>query len=417
MTIAYFDTIAGVSGDMTLGAFISAGLPLGELAEEIGKLKLEGVELQASRLQRSGITAVKVEVVISARETRHRRLSDIAGIIEGSALGARVQERAKQIFTEVARAEAAIHGTEIDKVHFHEVGALDSIVDIVGAAICLEKFGIDAVYSSPVKLGSGGFIEAAHGALPLPGPAAVEILRGYPTVLTDIPFELTTPTGAAIIKGLSSGTLAAESLRVSAVGYGAGTREIPGVPNLLRIMIGEMDTGSSADEAIVVESNIDDMNPEIFPAVVEQLIAAGAHDAYLIPVIMKKGRPGILLSALTPREKLDGVVKIFFLQTSTIGVRMYPVSRKKLARSQREVRTTLGVVKAKSIVVDGRERLVPEFEECRRVAAEKGIPLIEVYRTLERELGAGGGEGGSVAGSAKTRKKGGKMSVRNERKK
>src|SRR5712671_6795300 len=202
MKIAYFDTIAGVSGDMTLAAFVSAGLPLDDLALEIAKLHLDGVELEGSHIQRNGIDAVKIDVIISAPQTHHRKLKDISEIIEGSALSPYVKETAKKIFTEVAKAEAKVHNSTVDKIHFHEVGAVDSIVDIVGAAICFEKFGIQAVYSSPVRLGSGGFAQTEHGKLPVPGPAALEILKGYPTVLTDIPFELTTPTGAAIIKAM-----------------------------------------------------------------------------------------------------------------------------------------------------------------------------------------------------------------------
>ena len=197
MRIAYFDTISGISGDMTLGAFVSAGLPLDELIEEVRKLNLTGVELEASHIQRSGITAVKIDVIISAKQTHHRGLKDIVAVIDASALSDGVKSSAKKIVQCVAEAEAKVHNVSVDKIHFHEVGALDSIVDIVGAAICLEKFSIKQVYSSPVKLGSGGFIGAEHGNLPLPGPAALEILKGYPIILTDIPFELTTPTGGS----------------------------------------------------------------------------------------------------------------------------------------------------------------------------------------------------------------------------
>lgn len=386
MRIAYFDTIAGVSGDMTLGAFVSAGVSLDELSAEIGKLDLRGIELEASRIQRNGITAVKLDVVLSVTNEQHRHLEDIFRIIDGSSLSDRVKEIARRIFMEVAKAEATVHNSTIEKIHFHEVGALDSIVDIVGAAICLEKAGIQAVYSSPVKLGSGGFIDTEHGRLPLPGPAAVEILKGYPTVLTDIPFELTTPTGAAIIKAMSSGVLSMERLSVESIGYGAGTREIPQVPNLLRVMIGEMMPSTEHEEVVVVETNIDDMNPEIYPFVIEQLLARGAHDAYLVPLIMKKGRPGILLSAMVNRSKLENVLGVIFSQTTTLGVRIQPVERRKLRRTSREIHTQLGNVKVKVVVYSGKERLVPEYEECKRLSVEKNIPLLEVYKILEREF-------------------------------
>jgi uncharacterized protein (TIGR00299 family) protein len=386
MKIAYFDTIAGVSGDMTLGAFVSAGLPLDELGREIARLRLEGVELEASHVERSGISAVKVDVIISSKQTHHRHLKDISGIIDESTLSERVKEDAKKIFLEVAKAEAKVHRTTVEKIHFHEVGALDSIVDIVGAAVCFEKFGIEGVYSSPVKLGSGGFVDTEHGKLPIPGPAATEILKDYPTVLTDLPYELTTPTGAAIIKAMSRGVLSAEQLKVQSVGYGAGTREMPRTPNLLRILIGELPAAYGGDELVLIETNIDDMNPEIYPYVIEKLLAAGANDAYLVPVIMKKGRPGMLLSALAARSAMEEIVQLIFAQTTTIGVRLLPVGRRKVERRQRDVQTKLGTVKVKAILLDGRERLVPEYEECKRLAEAHALPLVEVYTILEGEL-------------------------------
>ena len=386
MKIVYFDTIAGISGDMALGAFVSAGLPLGELRRELDKLAVQGFELKTSHIERSGIVAVKVDVVISAQPQYHRHLKDIGEIIDKSELSNSVKGRSKKIFHEIAAAEAKVHNTTIEKIHFHEVGALDSIVDIVGVAICLEKFGVEHVYSSPVKLGRGGFVAAEHGQLPIPTPAVVEILKDYPTTLTDINFELTTPTGAAIIKALSSGVLAQERIRVEKIGYGAGTGDLGRIPNVLRVMIGELEPEYDEDELVTVETNIDDLNPELYPFVVEELLAAGAHDTYLVPIIMKKGRPGILLSVLVNRGKLDPILKIIFSETTTLGVRIQHTERKKLARTQKEVETSLGRIKTKAVVLDGVERLVPEFEECRRVALERNLPLIEVYRILESEL-------------------------------
>jgi uncharacterized protein (TIGR00299 family) protein len=386
MKIAYFDTIAGISGDMTLGAFISAGMSLDILREEIGKLHLDGVELIASHLQRNSITAVKLDVVISVTQEHHRHLKDIFAIIDRSALIDRVKEDAKKIFMEVAKAEAMVHNSTVEKIHFHEVGALDSIVDIVGAAICFQQMGIQKVYSSPVKLGSGNFIKTEHGMLPLPGPATVEILRNYPTVLTDIPYELTTPTGAAILKAMSAGVLSMEQLNVESIGYGAGTREIPLVPNILRVMIGDLQIVYEEDEVVMIETNIDDMNPEIYPFVMEQLFALGALDVYLVPVIMKKGRPGTLLSFLGRRTNLDELLRVVYTHTTTLGVRIQPVMRKKIERHEREVKSRFGIVKVKEVLYDGRVRLVPEFEECKRLAVEKNLPIIDVYTTLYGEL-------------------------------
>jgi uncharacterized protein (TIGR00299 family) protein len=390
LRIAYFDTIAGISGDMTLGAFISAGVSPDLLRAELGKLPLPGVELEVSHRTRNGIHAVKVDVVISAPQTHRRHLRDILSLIDGSGLSAAVKARSRAMFQEVAGAEAKVHNSTIEAIHFHEVGALDSIADIVGAAVCLEACGVEAVYSSPVRLGSGGFVDTEHGRLPVPSPATVEILKTYPVVLTDIPYELTTPTGAAIIKATSSGTLALERLKVEAVGYGAGSRELPGVPNVLRVLIGELGAGEAYDELVSVETNIDNMNPEIFPYLIERLLASGANDAYLIPVLMKKGRPGTVVSVLAARSVLDRVTEVLFRETTTLGLRIQPVERRKVERGERSFQSSFGVVAVKTITYDGVTRLAPEFEECRRIAEAHRLPLVEVYRRLERELGAGG---------------------------
>ena len=386
MKIAYFDTFSGVSGDMTLGAFVSAGLPVDTLSTAIASLELTGVELQARHLTRNGIVAVKLDVLITAAQHHHRHLKDILRIIDASGLSARVKESATKIFMEVAKAESVVHNVPIEKVHFHEVGALDSIVDIVGSAFCLEHFGIDRVYSSPVRLGSGGFVSTEHGMLPLPGPATTEILRGYPTVLTDIPYELTTPTGAAILKAMSSGTLSSQALTMERIGYGAGDREIPGHPNLLRIIVGEYVSDAEGDDVTVVETNIDNMNPEILPFVLEQLLGAGALDAYHTPVQMKKGRPGNLLTAVCAPSKVDEIMRVLFAETATIGVRMHASSRRKLERTEEFAETRLGRVRVKAVMHHGRTRRSPEFEECKRLALEKALPLIEVYRIIEEDL-------------------------------
>ncbi len=386
MTFCYFDTIAGISGDMTLGALVDAGLSFDTLVGELRKLNLPGYELQAGRVERNGIAATKIDVVISEQPKYHRHYADIVALIDRSELSSAVRERAKKIFYEIAVAEAKVHQSTLEKIHFHEVGAIDSLVDIVGTSIGLEALGVESVYSSPVKLGSGGFVNSQHGLLPVPTPATVEILKGYPTVLGDIPFELTTPTGAAIIKANSSGTLDLAQMNVKAVGYGAGTRDLEKVPNLLRVFLGELRSGHESDEVISIETNIDDMNPELYPFVIEQVLAAGARDAFLVPVVMKKGRPGVVLTVLADPGDLDKVVRIVFRETTSIGVRISPMRRRKLGRTAREVQTSVGAVRVKSVVHEGKEILIPEFEECKRVAQQRNLPLKEVYRLLEREL-------------------------------
>ena len=386
MKTAYFDTIGGVSGDMTLGAFVSAGISIDELIQELSGLQLTGFELQARHIERNGIVAVKVDVVISEQPHYHRHLKDIEELIDRGTLSGSVKDRAKKIFRTVAAAESKVHNTDIEKVHFHEVGAIDSLIDIVGAAICIEKLGIQRIYSSPVKTGSGGFVKSQHGKLPIPTPATMEILKGYPTMLTDIPFELATPTGAAIIRTLSGGMLASENITVERIGYGAGGREIAEVPNLLRLLIGELAPEYSAEDIVSIETNIDNMNPELYPYVIEQLLAAGALDAYMIPILMKKGRPGIILSILVERARIDALLAVLFRETTTLGVRLQPVGRKKLLREMRTIGTSLGPVNVKAVLHEGKEYLHLEFEECKRIAREHKLSLREVYAKLEREI-------------------------------
>ncbi len=335
---------------------------------------------------RNAISAVHLEVAISHTPHYHRHLKDINNLIDASHLSQRVKEVAKSIFHVIGRAEAKIHDTTLEKIHFHEVGAVDSIVDIVGTAICLEKFGIERVYTSPVRLGSGGTVNTQHGVMPTPTPATLEILREYPTVLTNIPDELTTPTGAGIVKALSSGVLSDEVIRVHTVGYGAGSKELPQLPNLLRVVIGELDSAYEQEQLVVVETNIDDMNPQVYPYLIEKLLDAGAHDAYLVPIIMKKGRPGILLSVMTGKSKLDAVSEIIYKQTSTIGLRVQEMGRRKLQRREMEIHTQFGVVRAKAVLRDGKEVIAPEFDECRRIADERGMSVLDVQQALLREI-------------------------------
>jgi uncharacterized protein (TIGR00299 family) protein len=317
------------------------------------------------------------------KQKEHRHLSDIFEIIDASDLSEFVKQTSKKIFTNIAQAEAKIHNTTVEEVHFHEVGAIDSIIDIVGTAICIEKFKIEKIFASKIPLGSSSFTQTQHGKMPIPSPATLELLKNFPVTLTDIPFELTTPTGASIIATLAEYGLEKETIKINSVGYGAGNFDIPNQPDLLRIIIGEIPQKFNEEKLLLVETNIDDMNPEIYPYVIEKLLHSGANDAYLVPVIMKKGRPGILLSTLVNETKLDDILKVIFNQTTTLGVRIFEIRRKKLKREQKEIDTPFGKVKFKIAIIENSERLVPEFEECKRIAEEKNIPLIQVYKILE----------------------------------
>jgi len=386
MNIAYLDTVGGIAGDMTLAAFVDAGFPLDDLASELQKLPVKGFELIGRHVNRNGIDAVQIDVVVSHETHHHRGLHDICSIIDNSKLSIPTKNRARVVFEILAAAEAKVHNTTPERVHFHEVGAIDAIVDIVGTAICLEHFGIERVYTSPVKVGSGGMVQSGHGAIPIPGPATMEILKGYPVVLTSLPYELATPTGAAIVKGLSSGIMTDDQFVSHSIGYGAGAREFQEIPNLLRVIIGESVELPEAEELQLVETNIDDMNPQVYPYLLEKLLASGANDAYLTPVIMKKGRPGILLSVMTTRENLGTVIDLIYSNTSTIGLRIQKVRREKLPRRELLVATSLGTVRAKSVMRDGKESVSAEFEECKRIAEERAMPLPEVLRIIEKEL-------------------------------
>ena len=389
MKTAYLDIISGISGDMTLGAFVSAGVPFDALKAELEKLPLSGYSISQRTLMRSMVATVKIDVTMDAggHEHHHRGLRAIEDIITGSALSASVQERAMEMFRNLARAEATVHGTTIDKIHFHEVGAVDSIVDIVGVAVCMELAGIEKLRTTPVRTGSGGSIDTQHGRMPVPAPATLELLKGYPVDLTDIPFELTTPTGATIVATLSEGIMSADAVFTpQRVGYGAGGREIPGLPNMLRLVIGELESSSLEETLLQFETNIDDMNPELFPWVIEKLFDAGVNDAWLIPMQMKKGRPALQLCALAPHGLRERVLGILYAETSTAGVRVHAVRRHRLPREQRRCSTRYGEVTAKA-VGDGEDALlVPEHEECRRIAHEHNLPLIQVYREVSHDL-------------------------------
>jgi uncharacterized protein (TIGR00299 family) protein len=386
VNIVYFDTIAGIAGDMTLAGFIGAGYPLDDLSAELRKLNLDGFTLAAEHVRRNAIDAVHVDVVVTHQPHYHRHLADILALLGKSSLNSAVRDRAGRIFTVLAEAEARVHNTTVEKVHFHEVGALDSIVDIVGTAICLDHFSIERVYSSPVRMGSAGTVATQHGTMPVPAPATAELLKDYPVQFTAYPSELTTPTGAAIIKALSSGILQEEVIRMHAVGYGAGTREIDGLPNFLRVIIGTMDDPYERDESVVVETNIDDLNPQIHPYLIERLLATGAHDAYLVPIIMKKGRPGILLSVLTSRPRVQEAIAVIFRETTSIGVRVQSVGRRKLSRQEVTMNTSFGPVLAKAVEREGVVTVTAEFEECKRIAGDRQLPLVSVMRQINEEL-------------------------------
>lgn len=381
---------------MTLGAFVDAGLDLAVLKERLGQLPIHGYELSAEKVKRAGICGTKVHVIISQKdEHRHKHhnhhhsqynFSDIQTIIEKSNLHHDIKKDSIRIFHRLATVEAKVHNTSIEEVHFHEVGAIDSIVDIVGSVIALKHTGIEKIYFSPIPTGHG-YTMCEHGTFPVPPPAVAELLKGHLLKSVDIAKELTTPTGAAIVTTLGEGIHTIPEMRILQVGYGAGSYHDSTIPNLLRVIIGEITPGKETDEMWVVETNIDNMSGEIIGYVMDKLFEAGAVDVYFTPIQMKKERPGIIISALVPERNLSSVESVLFDQTATFGIRKYKVIRTILTREFKEFDTRLGKIKVKiGKFHEDIKSFSPEYEDCKRIAEEKGIPLKHVYRIISKDL-------------------------------
>jgi len=376
---AYLDAFSGLSGDMLLGALLDAGLDLGELEQALASLKLGGYRLATQRRVVSGISAVKFEVELFEPQPE-RKLGEIRGIIEASELTAAVKETAVAAFAALAEAEAKVHRTSPEQVHFHEVGAVDSIIDIVGAAWGLARLEIHQLLVSPLPMG-GGFVRSRHGQLPVPAPATVELLAGFPVKLRDGQGEMVTPTGAALVKVLARPAPVPLTFEIERIGYGAGSASFDDRPNVLRLMLGREAAPAGSDEIVEIATNIDDLNPQMYDYVSERLFAAGAYDVVLTPTIMKKGRPAITLTVLAEAARRDAIADILFSETTTIGLRYHPVSRLKLEREIKQVQTRWGPIRVKvSRRGGGVVNLSPEYEDCRRAAAEHGVALKAVMR-------------------------------------
>jgi pyridinium-3,5-bisthiocarboxylic acid mononucleotide nickel chelatase len=391
--LAYFDCFSGISGDMTLGAFIDLGVPVDKLQHDLSSLSIESFTLNVTPVEQHGIRAMRCEV-ITEDSSPSRNYADIRKIITDSTLPESVKKTALAIFHKIAVAESGIHGCAMDAVHFHEVGALDSIVDIVGSALCLNYLSITRVTASTLPQGHG-FVDCRHGRLPLPAPATLSLLKDIPVRGVDIEGELVTPTGAAIIATLGEGFGLMPSMKISKVGYGAGQRVYASHPNLLRVMIGPpLTTGCEQDGYIsdtvqVIETAIDDMNPEIFGYLMEELFANGALDVYWTPVYMKKNRPGTLVQVLSHEPCIEVLRDVLFKETTTIGLRVSTARRWILPRETITLPLPVGRVALKRISMPGGEtRWIPEYETCRRVAREQGIPIRRAYEQIAREAAA-----------------------------
>jgi uncharacterized protein (TIGR00299 family) protein len=381
VTLAYFDCASGISGDMFLGAMVDAGLEFEKLSAAVESLGIEGLRLEAAKVKRLGFAATKVSVM-APHEHAHRHLSDITLLIDGSGLGDEVKRTAVRIFTRLAEAEAAVHGEPVEKVHFHEVGALDSIADIVGAAAGIDILGIERCIFSPIPTGSGT-VKTAHGVLSVPAPATAKLLVGVPLAPSDETGELTTPTGAAIAKEFAADFCAMPPMTISTVGAGAGTREGETVANVLRVLIGRESADATPSEITVIETTLDDMTGEALSYAVDALFAAGALDAFVTAVSMKKGRPGHLLTVLSAQGSKEALLQTLFRETTTFGARVGPSARVVLDRGVREAPSPLGPFRLKTGAWRGRVvQAAPEYEDARRMAAECDMPFRSVYEIL-----------------------------------
>ena len=402
MRVAYFDCPSGAAGDMVMGALVDAGVPFDALREELGKRGLSGFTLERREVMKGVFRATKVDVHIHDHDHTHgdaghahdephgrhehpdRNLESILALITASGLDAGVKAKAARIFTRLAEAEARVHGTTVEQVHFHEVGAVDAIVDVTGACIGLHLLGVDAVHCSALPVG-GGFVTGAHGKIPIPGPGTAELLKGFPVVDTGVKRELVTPTGAAILTTLATSAGTMPAMTVEAVGYGAGDMDLE-APNVLRVFVGRPADSGGRETIMQVETTVDDMQPQLWEAVMERLFEAGALDVYLTPVMMKKSRPGTVLTALCTPDKVTELSRVLFEESSTIGVRWTAYQRERLAREMVSLTTAYGAITYKVSRLEGRVvTATPEFDEVRRIARSKGVPVREVLDLARAE--------------------------------
>jgi uncharacterized protein (TIGR00299 family) protein len=383
MKIAYFDLISGASGDMILGALIDAGLNAGNLLDRLSALKIDDFKLEVRQVIKNGFRATKVDVHVN-EDVPERHLPDIEAIITKSDLPEVIQKEAVDIFHRLGTVEAKIHGISFNDVHLHELGGVDTIVDVVGTLLGLEELGIRKVFASPIPLGRG-FINSSHGQTPLPAPATLALLEGLPVVGSELMVETVTPTGAVLLTSLSEKFGSIPAMNLQSIGYGAGGRDLP-IPNILRILIGEQCEAHeiNTEMLITLETNIDDLNPEIYAYVMEKLFSAGALDVFITPIQMKKNRPGAQLSVICEDEDTSKACQIIFSETTTLGIRKHSILRYSLKRETFMVDTQYGMVQIKrALLPNGQYKVAPEYEDCRKLAIESGVPLRDIYLAAE----------------------------------
>ncbi|MBL7213174.1 MAG: nickel pincer cofactor biosynthesis protein LarC [Desulfobacteraceae bacterium] len=379
MKIAYLDCFSGISGDMFLGALLDSGLPFDEFSGHLGTLPLKGFRLDTFREDRKHIFGTRFVVIPEDEEQPPRGLREIREIIEQGQFTDTVKEKSVQIFEDLARVEGEVHNLPAEEVHFHEIGAVDSIVDIVGAVYGVERLGIQALFVSSLPLGSG-FVVSSHGRIPIPAPATAALLKDVPVFDSGLPHEMVTPTGAALVKGLATSFGPMPSMVIHDIGYGVGKRDLPDRPNLARILIGHQQDETDVDTVVVLETNLDDTSPEVLGYLMERLFDAGGLDVVFFPVQMKKGRPGVQVQVIGRPDQKDVLMEILFKESTTLGIRFRYSQRKVLTRSVVEVDSPWGKIKAKKAVnSDGSSFFLPEYEVCRKIALENNRPLKEIF--------------------------------------
>ena len=389
MKIAYFDCFSGISGDMTVGALLDAGLKIETLEKELKKLGLTGYQLEVKKVVKKGISATKFKVKIK-EEGVERRFKDILTILEKSKLSEEIKKETKKIFFNIAQAESKIHQKDIDRIHFHEIGGLDSIIDITSAVIGIKTLGIEEIHSSALPVGKG-FVKCAHGVMPVPAPATLELLKNIPTYSGGIESEMITPTGAAIIGTLAKSFGERPLMKIERIGYGAGEKEFS-IPNLLRVSIGEkilkdenLKDGYISDEAVLIETNIDDMNPEFYDYIMDQLFSQGALDVFLTPIQMKKNRPAHMLSIIVYEQDLKEILEVLFSESTTLGVRIREIKRLRLAQQNFIAETKYGKIRVKVGIFKGEiKNIAPEYEDCKKMTKQHQVPLKEVYEEAKK---------------------------------
>ncbi len=408
MKIAYLDCFSGISGDMLNGAILDAGVSLADIKKELARLSFADFDVHAEKVMRCNISATHFEVEDLEHHHHHedehgeeenshhhhhhghRHLADLQELIDRSALDLPLKDQAKEVFLRIAEAEAKVHGVPAEEVHFHEVGAVDTIIDVVGALAGLRLLGVQKVVCSPLNVGSGT-VTFSHGTFPVPAPATIEILKGIPTYSTDSQAELVTPTGAAIAAVLAGGFGDMPAMRVERIGYGAGGRDLPR-PNVLRILVGEAESAESEDQVTILETCLDDQSPQLTAFLAEELMAHGALDVYLIPVLMKKGRPGVQCTVLCEEGKQQALLSVLFRESTTLGVRIRRERRRILLREVKTVPTPYGPVRVKYSYCNGEAvNILPEYEDMKKIARQRGVPLKGIYTEIHSLLRSGNG--------------------------